>query len=191
MDKHQKQKWRFSLIYLAVAALAMYWFQTLMVAPQPKTVSYSEFVAEVRAGRLAEVNITERQFIGLPKQEGGKGKPVLLVATRLPGIDDTPLVRELEAQKVKITGRIQLRPWWVEFLISWVLPLAVLFVIYAYGMWRVGQTSGPLSLGRNRAKIYDESSRIGVTFADVAGVDEARNELMEIVDFLKNPAKYQ
>ncbi len=191
MDRHQKQKWRFSLIYLVIAALAMYSFQTLLVAPQPKMVSYSEFVAELKAGRLAEVNITERQFIGLPKQEAAKGKPVLLVATRLPGIDETPLVREMEAQNVKLSGRIQVRPWWLEFLLSWILPLAVLFLIYAYGMWRVGQTSGPLSLGRNRAKIYDESSRIGVTFADVAGVDEARNELMEIVDFLKNPGKYQ
>jgi cell division protease FtsH len=191
MDRHQKEKWRFSLIYLVIAALAMYSFQMLLVAPQPKEVSYSEFLEVVRAGRLAEVNITERQFIGLPKREASKGKPVLLVATRLPGIDESPLVRELEAQKVKISGRIQVRPWWVEFLLSWILPLAVLSVIYAYGMWRVGQSSGPLSLGRNRAKIYDESSRIEVTFADVAGVDEARNELMEIVDFLKNPAKYQ
>jgi cell division protease FtsH len=191
MDRHQKQKWRFSLIYLMIAALAMYSFQMLLMAPQPKTVSYSEFVAEVRAGRLAEVNVTERQFIGLPRQEAGKGKPGLLVATRLPGIDETPLIRELEAQNVKLSGRIQVRSWWLEFLLSWILPLGVLFLIYAYGMWRMGQTSGPLSLGRNRAKIYDESSRIGVTFADVAGVDEARNELVEIVDFLKNPARYQ
>lgn len=191
MDRHQKQKWRFSLIYLAVAALAMYSFQMLLVAPQPRTVSYSEFVAELKAGRLAEVNITERQFIGLPKQEATKGKQVLLVATRLPGIDETPLVREMEAQNVKLSGRIQIRPWWLEFLLAWVLPLGVLFLIYVYGMWRMGQTSGPLSLGRNRAKIYDQSSRIEVTFADVAGVDEARNELVEIVDFLKNPGKYQ
>jgi len=191
MDKHQKQKWRFSLIYMIAAALALYSFQMLLVAPQPKTVSYSEFVAAVKADRLVEVSITERQLIGVPKQEPGKARPVLLVATRLPGIDETPLVRELEARNVKISGRIQIRPWWIEFLLSWVLPIGVLFLIYAYGMWRVGQTSGPLSLGRNRAKIYDESSRIGVTFADVAGVDEARNELVEVVDFLKNPTKYQ
>lgn len=191
MDKHQKQKWRFSVIYMIAAAIALYSFQMLLVAPQPKTVSYSEFVAAIKADRLAEVNITERQLIGVLKQPEGKGRPVLLVATRLPGIDDSPLVRELEARNVKLSGRIQVRPWWIEILISWVLPIGVLFLIYAYGMWRVGQTSGPLSLGRNRAKIYDESSRIGVTFADVAGVDEARNELVEIVDFLKNPAKYQ
>jgi len=191
MDRHQKRQWRFSLAYLVAAALAFYLFQVMLTAPQPKAVSYSEFVAEVRAGRLAEVNITEEQLIGLPKSEAGKPRPALLVATRLPGIDDTPLVRELEAQKVKLTGRIRVRSWWVEFLLSWILPIGVLFLIYAYGMWRMGQTTGPLSFGKNRAKIYDESSRIEVTFADVAGVDEARNELVEIVDFLKQPAKYQ
>jgi len=191
MDRHQKRQWRFSLAYMAAAALALYLFQLLLMAPQPKTVSYSEFVAELKAGRLAEVNITERQLIGAPKPEAGKGKPVLLVATRLPGIDDTPLVREMEARGVKLSGRIQVRSWWVEFLLSWILPIGVLFLIYAYGMWRMGQTTGPLSFGKNRAKIYDESSRIEVSFADVAGVDEARNELVEIVDFLKQPGKYQ
>lgn len=191
MDRHQKRQWRFSVAYLIVAAMAFYLFQVLLTAPQPKSVSYSEFVAEIRAGRLAEVNITEEQLIGLPRSEAGKPRPTLLVATRLPGIDDTPLVRELEAQKVKLSGRIHVRSWWVEFLLSWILPIGVLFLIYAYGMWRMGQTTGPLSLGKNRAKIYDESSRIEVTFADVAGVDEARNELVEIVDFLKQPAKYQ
>ncbi len=191
MDRHQKRQWRFSLAYMAAAALALYLFQLLLTAPQPRTVSYSEFVAELKAGRLAEVNLTERQLLGAPKPEGSKGRPALLVATRLPGIDDTPLVREMEARGVKLSGRIQVRSWWVEFLLSWILPIGVLFLIYAYGMWRMGQTTGPLSFGKNRAKIYDESSRIEVSFADVAGVDEARNELVEIVDFLKQPGKYQ
>ncbi len=191
MNRHRKKQWSFSLVYLVAAALAMYFFQVMLVAPQPKTVSYSEFVEAVRAGKLAEVNITERQLIGLLKQESGQGRRGMLVATRLPGIDDTPLVRELEARNVKLSGRVQVRSWWVDLLFAWILPLGILFLIYAYGMWRMGQTSGPLSFGKNRAKIYDESSRIGVTFADVAGVDEARNELMEIVDFLKQPAKYQ
>jgi cell division protease FtsH len=114
-----------------------------------------------------------------------------VVATRLPAIDETPLVKELEAQQVKLSGTIQTRSWWTELLL-WLLPLLVLFGFYGYGMWRVGQgPGGPLSLGKARAKIRDESSENDVKFADVAGVDEAKQELVEIVDFLRNPQKYQ
>ena len=64
-------------------------------------------------------------------------------------------------------------------------------MIYSIGMRRIAQGGGAMTFGKNRAKIHDESSRIQVTFQDVAGVDEAKLELEEVVDFLKQPAKYQ
>ncbi len=193
MNRLRKRQFRFSAFYLLAALLALYIFQVLIATPQTRKVSYTDFIAEVRAGHLAEVNITSTELIGLLKEDAAKQKQTRLISTtRLPGIDESPLVKELEAQAVKLTGTIQVRSWWTEFLISWLLPLALLFAFYGYGMWRVGQGPGAaLTFGKNRAKIYDESSKINVTFADVAGVDEAKAELVEIVDFLKNPQKYQ
>src|SRR6202007_3254389 len=108
----------------------------------------------------------------------------------IPGLDAGPLVQELEAQKVKFSGTIPTSSWWTGLLISWG-PLLLLFIIYGVAMRRMQRGGGPLSFGRNRAKIHDESSRFDTNFSDVAGVEEAKGELQEIVDFLKNPQKYQ
>ncbi len=193
MDRLRKRQIRFSAIYLAAGFLALYLFQIFVATSQPRRLSYSEFLAEVRAGRLAEVNITSTELVGLLKEEAARQKGFrLITATRLPGIDETSLIKEMESQNVKFRGTIQARSWWSEFLFSWLLPLGLLFLFYGYGMWRVGQGPGsPLSFGRARAKIRDESSENDVKFSDVAGVDEAKTELIEIVDFLKNPQKYQ
>jgi cell division protease FtsH len=193
MDRLRKRQIRFSTAYLILGFLALYLFQIFVAQPQPRRLAYSEFLDEIRAGRLAEVNLTSTELIGVLKEDAAKQKGVkVLTATRLPGIDESPLVKELESQRVKVTGTIQVRSWWTDFLLSWIFPLALLFMFYSYGMWRVGQGPGsPLSLGKARAKIHDESSQNDVKFSDVAGVDEAKTELVEIVDFLKNPQKYQ
>jgi cell division protease FtsH len=193
MDRLRKRQIRFSAAYVIAGFLALYLFQVFIAPPQSRRVSYSEFVTEIRSGRLAEINITSTEWIGLLKEDAAKQKGVrLITATRLPGIDETSLVKELEGQNVKITGTIQVRSWWTDFLLSWLFPLALLFLFYGYGMRRVGQGPGsPLSFGKARAKIRDESGENDVKFADVAGVDEAKTELVEIVDFLRNPQKYQ
>jgi len=80
---------------------------------------------------------------------------------------------------------------WRTFLLPWVLPLLILILFARYAIRRTGQTSGPLAFGKSRARITDQSAEINVSFKDVAGVDEAKNELMEVVDFLRQPEKYQ
>jgi len=193
MDKLRKRQWVFSLSYLLLAAAVFYLLQIALATPQPKEVPYSEFIAQVRAGRVAEVSIGERQLIGRLKEDAAKeqGGRQLIVATRLPGIDETHLLKDLEANQVKFSGKIEARSWWAELLLSWMLPLLIIFLIYGYGIWRVGRgAAGPLTFGKNRAKIYDQSSQAKVTFNDIAGVDEAKAELIEVVDFLKNPQKY-
>ncbi|HEU5193992.1 MAG TPA: ATP-dependent zinc metalloprotease FtsH, partial [Methylomirabilota bacterium] len=104
-------------------------------------------------------------------------------------VDDPDLVRELQAANVRFTGTGD--GGWLGTLASWVVP-AVVFV----GLWSLmvrrmgGAQGGLLSIGRSKARVYVERAT-GVTFDDVAGIDEARAELMEIVDFLKNPQRYQ
>lgn len=189
-----KQQWGFTLVYLVWVALAIYLLHSLFSPPQPQEMSYSDFLAEVKAGHLEDVHITERQLVGTLKKESTKDKKApqnrKIKCSRIPGLDAGPLVQELEAQKVKFSGTIPSDSGWTAFLISWG-PLLLLFVIYWVAMGRMQKGGGPLSFGKNRAKIHDESSRFDTSFNDVAGVDEAKGELSEIIEFLKTPQKYQ
>src|SRR5579864_8122206 len=102
MRNLRKQQWKFTLGYL-LWVIFMIWFMHAMFAPpQPRRMSYSDFLQQVSAGHLQEVQITERQLIGVLKQDQLKGKkgPVnpRIGCTRIPGLDAGPLVQELEAQ---------------------------------------------------------------------------------------------
>ncbi len=192
MNKTGKRQWLFTAVYILLAAVAFYLFNRAFTPPHPKAVTYSEFLAAVRAGQFAEVNIGETELTGLLKEEAAKAQgSEALIATRLPGIEETALLKELDERQVKYAGRYEPRAWWKDLLLAWLLPLLLIFLFYGVGMWRLSQSGGPLTFGRNRAKIYDRSAQARVTFDDVAGVDEAEAELVEIVDFLKNPQKYQ
>ncbi len=190
MNKVLKRQWIFSAVYLLLALAAAYLFQAMFAAPRPRQVSYSDFLQEVRGGRMEEAHITPDRVVGTLKQGAEKNGSRRITATRIPGLDSEPLVHELTERGVKFSGEMQASSWWVG-LLAWLVPLGLLFLLYGYGMRRMAQGAGPLNVGRNRAKIYDETSRINVTFADVAGVDEAKAELVEVVDFLRHPQKYQ
>jgi len=164
-----------------------------LAAAAPKQVSYSEFLSELRAGHLVEVQIGEQDLTGVRKPDPTHPQSeseLTIKATRLPGVDESLLFKELEAHPVKFSGHITSGSG-IGNVLSWVLPFLFLGLIYGFAMRRMGRAGGPLTFGKNRAKIHDESSRIQVTFNDVAGVDEAKLELEEIVDFLRQPAKYQ
>ena len=122
-----------------------------------------------------------------------KGTPpatVTIVTNRLPGVNDTALIAEMQQRQVTFAGKIQRESAWVTVLLSW-LPFVVLIGLYWFAMQRMARRGGPLNLGRSRAKIYDRNAGDRITFADVAGVDEAQGELLEAVSFLKDPARYR
>lgn len=192
MDRQQRHRWIFTGVNVIAIALMLY-VSSRLTNPGPKQVSYSEFLAELRAGSLSDVQITERELIGVLKADSSHPKTIrelTIKATRLPGVDESLLLKELEAHPVKFGGHID-QGSWVWNVFGWLFPLLFIALIYGVGMRRIAQGSGPLTFGKNRAKIHDESSRMQVTFADVAGVDEAKLELEEVVDFLRQPAKYQ
>jgi cell division protease FtsH len=191
MYKHKKRQLLFSLLYLVWTVIILWSIGNWRTAPGPKIVPYSQFMSEIQASHLDEVNITERQFIAREKPASPGKQPVWIATNRLPNIDETSVIQQLEAHGVKFSGRIPSTSVWWQLLI-WFGPLLLLFGLYGYALWRMRQGgAGPLSFGRNRAKIYDQSTRFETTFDDVAGVDEAKSELVEIIDFLKNPHKYQ
>ncbi len=185
MDKLTRQKWIFSGLYLLFMLGVLLSIQYARV--RPERISYSEFWDALHQGRIAEVWISESEI-----RARLSGEERLVVATRVPGIEERELLGELQRRRVKFSGVIERTSWWEQLFFYWILPLLVLGALWGYGMRRLAQGGGgALTFGRSKAKIYDTSSENRVTFADVAGVDEAKAELMEIVDFLKNPVRYQ
>jgi cell division protease FtsH len=152
---------------------------TIVGGPAPRPVSYSEFKQMVRANDVVAVVITDVRIRGTLKKSD---QPIVVIR-----VDDPSLMAELDQHSVKVTGEITTN-WWSSLLV-WLLPIVLLLVYWNRAMRGLGPGQGALAFGRSRAKIYAEDD-VKVTFADVAGIDEATEELREIVDFLRNPKKY-
>jgi len=202
-----RQKTQFSLVYLLIAVVVLSLVQSWLLAPRTVEIPMSKFLQLVREGKVEKVSLTDREIRGtlkpgaLPAPQPGPGDKVrslvgvdqpltTFTTTRIPGIDDGSLVKELEQHKIEFSGRVE-STFWRDFLFGWIVPLGLMVGIWLFLMRRMsGGPTQALSFGRSKAKIYDRKE-LKTTFADVAGVDEAKAELIEIVDFLKNPKKYQ
>jgi cell division protease FtsH len=177
---------RFHLGYWLVAFLGLLVVQYVYsTTQQVAAIPYSQFEQLLRDGKVAEIGISDR-FIQGKFKEPLDGKSVF-VTTRV----DPEFAQQLEKYNVRYTGQIE--STFLRDLLSWVLPVLLFFGIWAYLGRRMAQglggPGGLMAIGKSKAKIYVEADT-GVTFADVAGVDEAKDELREIVDFLKNPEEY-
>jgi cell division protease FtsH len=193
MEWKQRSPWLMIAANVIVAGLLIFFLSRFAPGASQKQVTYSEFLAELRGGNLAQVEITQRQLIGTRKGDAKQTESAATTirAERLPGVDESLLLKEMDSHSVKFLGRVE-QVSWIWSLLSWTFPLLLILMFYGAGMRRMMQSGGgPLTFGKNRAQIYDESSRIQVSFKDVAGVDEAKLELEEVVDFLRQPAKYQ
>jgi cell division protease FtsH len=177
---------RFNLRYFLFAFLGLMLIQYVYTTTQQvATIPYSQFEQLLREGKVAEIGISDR-FIRGKLKEPLEGKSIF-VTTRV----DPEFAQQLEKYNVRYTGQVE--STFLRDLLSWVIPVLLFFGIWAYLGRRMAQglggPGGLMAIGKSKAKIYVETDT-GVTFQDVAGVDEAKDELREIVDFLKNPEEY-
>ena len=185
--KLRRRRWSFSGSYLLLSLMIIWAVQSFVTQrTRPRTVEYSEFLSLLHDGKLAKAELRATEIVAVLKGD----KPETIQASRLPGIDETPVRDELRAQAVTFSGRIEQSSIWTS-IVGWLLPLGLLTAFYYWTMRRMGKGAGPLTFGKSRAKIYDAGQEAPVTFADVAGIDEAVEDLTEVVDFLKQPDRYR
>ncbi len=177
MDPKQRQ---FSIWYMFIALWVLILIQTFLPSFfNPTEIPYSEFKQAVEAGNVTEVAVSPQIIHGKMKEDK------VFHTIR---IEDPDLLRGLAQHQVKVTGVIESTLF--RDVLSWIVPIVLFFGVWWFLLRRMGQSQGFMTVGQSKAKIYVEKE-VKVTFADVAGVDEAKQELEEIIEFLKTPEKFR
>ncbi|MDO8361024.1 MAG: ATP-dependent metallopeptidase FtsH/Yme1/Tma family protein, partial [Devosia sp.] len=175
---------KYNLWYFAGALLVLFAFQSWLGYRSVTSISYSDLLGYLDEGKIAEVSISESMIQGKFKQsEDGYD---YFVTRRV----DPELVKTFADKGVVIEGATESN--WLTTLLSWIVPMLVLGGLWYFffrGFAEKGGIGGLTAIGKSKAKIYVET-KTGVSFADVAGVDEAKAELQEVVNFLKDKEKY-
>lgn len=197
MDKKQI----FSLWYVVAALIVLMTLQELGGGNHTQTLTYSEFKQALAAGKVDDIVLKEGAATG---RLNADGLEEILPAPRIEALkkqggehrfrtvllNDPGLIAQLDASKMRYGGVLESK--WLGLLISWVAPALAFVGIWFFVVKRMagGMQGGMLEIGKSKARVYMQKET-GVTFKDVAGIDEAKEELMEVVEFLQNPDRYK
>jgi cell division protease FtsH len=193
--------WKFSIVYVVILVIGMSLFNYVFLNRVNPTIDFSEFKSRIASGEIRRVELTDAYFTGYTsatKQETSRSlfrSPYLPAPSsekmyRTVAIGDPEFLKLMDEKNVAYGAVSREGSAILNILFSWVLPIAFFIFIWRFLMRRIGNIGGNvLSVGQNRAVIVAEGD-IVTRFHDVAGVDEAKEELMEVVDFLKSPQKY-
>ncbi|MEO6027211.1 MAG: AAA family ATPase, partial [Candidatus Binatia bacterium] len=207
-----KTQMQFSFTYIAVAMAVLFLLQGLLLRPNPVAQTYSRFHELLDQGQIAEAligadriqlrvkpdtKLTEDEEKAIERNQplaarwAGAEVERVFEVTRIPGVDDKTLLEEMIRKDVQFAGRIE-NTFWRDLIVGWILPIGIMMLIWGFASKRLmqGGIGQALTLGKNRARIYSEQD-IKVRFDDVAGIEEAKSELVEVVSFLQTPERYQ
>jgi len=178
---------QFNIWYVIIAVLGVLWLRDMWVnATQVEPIPYSEFQHHLKDGRFKEITVSSNLIQGTYKTPQPDGR-TRFVTTRV----DPDLAKDLAQYDVKFTGAVE--STFLRDILSWVVPALAFYLVWMFFARRMAEQGGLgggfLSIGKSKAKVYMETDT-KVTFDDVAGVDEAKEELKEIISFLKDPQRY-
>ncbi len=195
-------KQHFSIWYFLTVFLILLAVENFALSPPVETLAYSDFKTLLHAGKLSDVQIGEDRITGTADLRAAQALLPAKTWELLPKatlahesfvtaqVPDPDLTADLEAAKVRFSGHIENR--WLSTLVSLAAPAVIFVAVWIFLMNRMGtgKLGGLMDVGKSNAKVFVQKAT-GVTFADVAGIDEAKEDLMEVVDFLRNPARYR
>lgn len=176
-------------ILLAVSGLFLLanLFLPGLTGPRPVAAPYSLFIHQVQAGQVSQVSVGQNQIVYQLKSETNEPGQVLATTP----IFDLELPKLLEEKGVEFAATPPAKNNWITSLLGWIVPPLIFVAVLQFFAGRAGGgQQGVLSIGKSKAKVYVEGESTKTTFADVAGVEEAKTELVEIVDFLKTPGRF-
>jgi cell division protease FtsH len=200
-EKNPTNYLRPAMWYWVLGLLVFVLFQSIAGIFSTSPIAYSDFKRLLYAGKVTEATVSDTTVSGALK---GDGLEAILPKDKVEAlkcdaerscpfstvrVTDPDLVSDLEAASVRYVG--QQRSDWFGLLLSWVFPLVLLFWLWGSMARKGGMMGGGIfDIGKSKARVYVQS-KTGVTFDDVAGIDEAKEELMEIVEFLRSPQRYR
>lgn len=176
------------ILWMIIAGVLLTVFQNISQEPREDTINYSEFIREVRSGRVQRVELAGINITGV-RSDNTQFRSVM------PLIGDDQLLNDLFENDVDVTANEpEQRSIWTDLLLS-IFPILIIVALFLFFMRQMqgggaGGKGGPMSFGKSKAKLLGED-QIKVTFADVAGVDEAKEDVQELVEFLREPDKFQ
>ena len=188
----KKQNLMLLLVAALVTLVCMSFFMKMISGVSNQEITYNEFLEKVDAGEVESVEITDEQINIVPKSDAKENPfmPAEEITYYTGRVEDATLISHLLEKDVKINGEIPDNSGFLlSILLTYVLPFVVIIFLFNFLMKKMSGGGGPMGVGKSNAKVYVQKET-GVTFKDVAGEDEAKESLVEVVDFLHNPGRY-
>lgn len=188
----KKQNLMLLLVAALVTLVCMSFFMKMLSGVSNQEITYNEFLEKVDAGEVESVEITDEQINIVPKSDAKENPfmPAEEITYYTGRVEDAALISHLLEKDVKINGEIPDNSGFLlSILLTYVLPFVVIIFLFNFLMKKMSGGGGPMGVGKSNAKVYVQKET-GVTFKDVAGEDEAKESLVEVVDFLHNPGRY-